>query len=94
MGRASGFGLPQADNISPKAKTGLHSDTVWYDREYIQCQSREIGVLWVCFLSLILPVGDVLNPKCAANICTVGVVIIHIRIHLPQFWVESRGHST
>jgi len=34
-GLACGFSLPPANNISAKGKTGLHSDTMWHEREYV-----------------------------------------------------------
>ena len=48
-----------ANNILPKRKTGLHSDTMWYNREYVVSHIGEISVLWVCFLLLAQPVGDI-----------------------------------
>ena len=47
------------------------------------CHIGEIGILWVCFLLLVPPVGYVQNPKCTANLHWVGVVIIEIWINLP-----------
>ena len=52
-----GCSLPPADNISPKGKTGLHSKTVLYDREYVACHIEQIGVLRGRFLSLPPPAG-------------------------------------
>ena len=53
-----GFRLPPADHFSPKGVTGLHSDTVRYDREYVMSHIGEIGVLWVRFFLLPPPVSD------------------------------------
>jgi len=61
-GISCGFWLPQADRISPKGKTGLHSHNMWYDREYVSCRIREIALHWVSVLLLLPPVGC----------CTVG----------------------
>jgi len=44
QGLACGFSLPPADNISAQGKTGLHSATMWYDREYVTRRIGEIGV--------------------------------------------------
>jgi len=63
-----GFWLPTADNLSPKQRTGLLSDTVWYDTEYITCHIREMGVCWVHLLLLKQPVH---RQKCKLTIgCT------------------------
>jgi hypothetical protein len=43
-GLAWGFGLPLPSNISAMGKTGLHSDTIWYDREYVARHTGEIGI--------------------------------------------------
>jgi len=51
-GLACGFWLPPDNNISAKGKTGLHSDNMWYDKEYVARHIGEIGVLWVCLLLL------------------------------------------
>jgi len=78
-----GFWLPPADNISPKGQTGLHSDTIWFDREYIACHIGVIGLLWFCFLLLAPPVGDIRYPKCPGILHWVVVVIIEISTNLP-----------
>jgi len=44
---ASSFGLSPANNISPKGKSGLHSDTMWYNRQYVASHVAEIGKLCV-----------------------------------------------
>jgi len=54
---ACGFWLATAENISAKYNTGLHSDTMWYDTEYVAHHIWEIGVLCVRFLLLTPPVG-------------------------------------
>jgi len=66
-----------------QGKTGLHSDTMWYEREYVARHIGEIGVLWVRFLLLSPPVGYVRYPKCTANLHWVWVVILEIWIDLP-----------
>jgi len=76
------FWLPPADNISAKGKSGFHSDTMKYDREYVARNIGEISVLWVRFLLLVPPIGYVRLPKCTANIHWVRVVIIEIWIDL------------
>jgi len=76
------FWLPPAEIISPKGKTGLHSDTMWYDRESIACYISEIGALWVCVILLPPAVRYIQYGRCTANQCGVGVVIIKIRIIL------------
>jgi len=86
-----GFWLPPADNILPKLQTGLHSDTMWYDREYVARHIGEISVLWVLFLLLPPPVRSVRYPKCTANLHCVAVVIIEIWINLPPvLWCIRR----
>jgi len=86
-GLACGSWPPPANNISAKGKTGLHSDTMWYDREYVARHIGEIGVLWVRFLLLEPSIGHVRYPKCTANLHWVGVVIIDICINLsPGLW--------
>jgi len=44
-GLACGCSLPPGNNISAKGKTGLHSDTMWYDSEYVAPHIGEKGVL-------------------------------------------------
>jgi len=84
---ACSFWWPAAHNISPKGKTGLYSDNMWYDREYVTCHMGEIGVLWVRFLLLGPPVCYVRNPKCTANLYWFGLLIIEIWINLsPVLW--------
>jgi len=78
-----GVSLPPATNATHKGKTGLHSDTMWYDREYIACPSREIGVLCAHFVLLVLLVSDIWYQKSSANLHRVGVVIVKIQINLP-----------
>jgi len=51
-----GFWLFPANNILPKGKTCLHSDTMWYYREYVPRHIQEIGVLWVHILLVAPPV--------------------------------------
>jgi len=80
---ACGFGLPPSDTVLLKGKTVLHSDTMWYDRKYVARHIGEIGILWVCFLLLVPPVGNIGQPECTANLNGVGVVVITIRINLP-----------
>jgi len=82
-GLACGFWLPPAVYISAKVKTGLHSDTTSYDREYVLCHIAVIGILWLCFLLLTPPVGNVRYPKCTANLHWVVVGIIEIWNDLP-----------
>jgi hypothetical protein len=83
-GVACGLYLPPAKNISPDRTTGLHSDTMWYDRKCVVYHIGQIGVLGVRFLLLRPPVGYVWYPKCATNPHWVGVVIIKIWIYLPR----------
>jgi len=86
-GFACGFWQPPADNVLSKGKTGLHSNTMWYDREYIPWHIGEIGVLPVCFILLMPPVGDIRWPKWTTNYHRVGVGINKIRIiWLPVLW--------
>jgi len=81
-GLACGFWLPPSNNISAKGKTGLQSDTMWYDREYVTSHIGEIGVFCVRFLPLSPTIGYVWYPKCTANLHWVRVVIIEICINL------------
>ena len=82
-GLACGFRQPPADHISLKGKTGLHSDTMWYDSEYDAHHIRVISVRRVHCLSLVPPVGYVRYTKCAAKLHWVEVIIIEIWINLP-----------
>ena len=82
-GLACGFWLPPANNILPKGDTGLHSDTMRYDRKYVLCDIGEISVLWVCFLLLAPPVGYVRYTKCTTNLHLVVVVIFEIWLNWP-----------
>jgi len=47
-----GVWFPPADNIVPKGKTGIQSDTMCYEREYIPSHIGDIHVLLVHFLSV------------------------------------------
>jgi len=88
---ACGVWLPPADNISAKGTTGLHSDTMWYDTQYVVRNIGEISVLWVRFFLLAPPLGSVSYPKCPAILHCVGVVIIEILINLPPvLWCFRR----
>jgi len=61
---------------------------MWHAREYVTCHIREIGVLWVHFLLLSLPVCDIRYPNCPSNLLWVRVVIMKIRInnHTVLLW--------
>ena len=90
-GIACGYWLPSADHISPKVQTGVHSDTMWYDRENVSWDIREIRVLWVRFLVLSPSVGDIRYPKFTANFHWVRMVFIEFRLPRPQFFRDSGG---
>jgi len=77
-GLACGLWLPPADIISAMGNTGLHSDTMRYDREYIAFHIGVINVRLVRFILLTPPVGYIQYPECAAKLHWVGVVIIEI----------------
>jgi len=88
---ACGYSLPPADDVSPTGNTGLHTDTMWYDGEYVACHMAEIGTLWVRFLLMPPPVGYVQYPKCTVNLHWVGVVIIDILFNVPTIvWCFRR----
>jgi hypothetical protein len=87
---ACGFWLPPANNLSAKRKTGLHSDTMWYDREYVTCHIAEISVISVRFFLLLPPVSDIWQPKCTTNLHCIGVVIMKIRNVLPPVLWDIR----
>ena len=90
-GLAWGFWRPPANNISAKGKAGLHSDTMWYDREYAVRHIGQIGVLWVNFFLLWPPIGYVRYSICTANLQWVSVAIIEIWINLsPVRWCFRR----
>jgi len=91
IGLACGCWLPPAAKISGKGNTGLHSDTMRYDREYVACDIGEIRVQWVCFLLLMPPVCYVQYSKWTSNLHLVGVVIIEIWIDLPHFFSALGG---
>jgi hypothetical protein len=78
------FWLPPVNHIWAKGKTGLHSDNMWSDSEYVVCYIGGIGVLWGCFLLMAPPIGYVRYPKCTACHHWVGVVINEIWINLSQ----------
>jgi len=78
-----GFWPPTADNISPKGNAGCHSNSIWYNGEYVVFHIGEMSVHWVCFLLLAPPGGDVSDPRGTANLHWVGVVILEIWINLP-----------
>jgi hypothetical protein len=75
---ACGFWLPSADKIRPMGTTGLHYDTMQYDREYVTRQIGEIGGCLVHCLLLPPPVGYVRYPKCTTILHLVAVVNIDI----------------
>jgi len=87
---ANSIRLSPANHVSPKGKTGLHSDSMSYNRVYVVCHIGEIDVLWVHFILLAPPVSDIRWSKCTANLHWVGVVIIMIRINLPPvlWWLK------
>jgi len=91
------FWLPPAYNMSSNRKTQLHSDTLWYDRNYVLWHIIEIGVFWVLPLLLAPLVGYVLYPKCTANHHWVVVVIIEIWINWPpglwcfKWWIQIKA---
>jgi len=90
-GLCCGFRLSPTNDISPQGKTGLHSDKMWYDREYVACHIGEIGMIWVCFLLLTPRIGDIRYPKCTTNLHWVAVVIIKIGSNLPPVgWCVRR----
>jgi len=82
-GHACGFQLHPSDNLSPKGKTDLHSNIVWYDIKYVTGHIEEISVLWMCFSLLVPPVGIIWQPKGTVKPNQVGVVVITIWINLP-----------
>jgi len=83
MGLAGSIWLPPAHIISPKGRTGLHSGTMWDDRDNIACHIGQIGILYVRFPLLAPPVGDIQYPKCITNLHWIRAVIIEIWINLP-----------
>jgi len=78
---ACGFWMSPANNISPMGKTGLHSNTMCYNRQYIVSHIGEIGIVWVWFFLLASRVGDIQYPKCNLKLHRVGVVMINNRIN-------------
>jgi len=60
---------------------------MWYDKEYLMHNIREIIVHSVFFLVLVAPVSDVQDPEWTADLHSVGVFIIQISITLsPVLW--------
>jgi len=59
QGPAFGLWLPAPDLISPTRLTGLHSNVVRYDKEYVACHIGVIGALCVHFFLLETKVGDI-----------------------------------
>jgi hypothetical protein len=78
VGLTCGFQPPPFNNVSPKGTSGLHSDTMWYDRKYVACHIGDVGLLWVCFVLRVPPVGNIGQPECTANLNGVRVVVIMI----------------
>jgi hypothetical protein len=64
---ACGSWLPPGDTISPMAHTGLYSDTISNDNEYITCHIIAIDALLVRFVYLIPPVRHIRYPTCTTN---------------------------
>jgi hypothetical protein len=91
-GVTCGFWLPPADHISLNGKTGIHSETMWYDREYVTHHFGEIGLLWLWFLLLLPPVGYVRYQKYTAILYWVRVLTIEFWIPLPPvLWCFMQG---
>jgi hypothetical protein len=44
-GLTCGFCVSPADDMSTMGKTGLYSENMWYDREYVARHIGEIGIL-------------------------------------------------
>jgi len=89
-----GFWLPPADHVWYMGESVLPSSSRLYDREYVACPISEIGVLSAPLILLAPPVSDIGHPKCTTNLCVAKLVIIQIRINLPQFfgywWSEMK----
>jgi len=81
-GLACDFWLPPSNQIGPKWRTVLYSDTIWYDTDYVACHIGMISVHWVRFVLLAPPVGYVQFPTATANFYWVGVVVIEIWMNL------------
>jgi len=79
---ACGFWLLPVDKVLPNGQTGLHQDTMWYDRTFITCHNREISMVWVCVFVLTLQVNYIRCLKCTAILHVVGVVFIKILDYL------------
>jgi len=85
QGFVCGFWLPPADTVSPNRLTANYSKVMWHDTEYVECHIGKICVLWVSFVLLLPPVGDIQDPQWLANLSWVGVVIIEMWMNL--LWV-------
>jgi len=81
-GLACNCWLPPANNVLAKGKSGLHSDTMWYDKEYVACHIGQISVHSVRLLLVAPPVSYIQYPKCIATLHWGGVAIIVIWINL------------
>jgi hypothetical protein len=66
-----------------KEKSGLHSDSICFNREAVTYRSGEFSVLWVSVLLLTPAIGDIQDLKCTADLQRVRAVIIMIYINLP-----------
>jgi hypothetical protein len=81
-GLACGIRHAPSTTLLPKGASSLYSNTMWFDRIYVVCYIGESGVLWVCFILLVPPVGNIRQPKCTANFKGVEVVVITFWINL------------
>jgi len=74
-------GLPPDDNLSPKGNAELHSNTIWYVRDFVPAHIEEIGKVQMSFLLMEQPVSYIRYPKCTA-ILNLGSVVIN------EFWMS------
>lgn len=89
---ASSFKLFPANIISPKGETGLHSNTMWHNRESITSNIVVIATVSLRFLLLAPLVSNIQLPKCPANHHGIRLVISNIPINLsPVGWQFSQN---
>jgi hypothetical protein len=83
-GPACHFHPPPPTNVMPIRTTGHHTKTVWYYRQNVVCHIREIAMPWLHSIMLTPRLGNSRYPTLIAVFHQVQVVIITIRLNLPQ----------
>jgi len=85
------FQMPPPNYILRNGKTGLHSDTMWHNWEYIPWNIKEMSISGIGYLLFVPPVGDIRYPKCTATIHLSVWYSLQFRQPCPQFMHGSCG---